>query len=179
MSISGQINRKLFVSIELKSPVKQTTYIAQQYTFLQGRGVCHYPHKYYICISVGRSNSTLCQMYPSKIPKKSFLTFVFWQTKRQNIKRMKDTLQESSTGKKKHTNYASREMEFRNNNILSVISAISQKPSSNELCLSPFSHRQDTTTVTGYSGAPLTEKYSYIKYIHRRYEYIISFRNAQ
>ena len=50
----------------------------------------------------------------------------------------------------------------------------SQKSSSDKLCSSSFSHRQDTTTVTGYSGAPLTKKYSYIKYIHRRYDYVIS-----
>lgn len=45
---------------------------------------------------------------------------------------------------------------------------------SNKLCLSSFSHRQDTTTVTGYSGVPLTKKYSSTKYTHRRYDYIIS-----
>ena len=141
-SLSGQINSKPFVSTELNSPAEQSTDIAQLYTFLQGRGACCYPHEYYTCVSVCRSNRTLCQTYPSKLPKKSSLPSYSDKQKAEHKENERYTTRVINRKKKNKppcTNYASREMEFRNNFILSVISAISQKPSSNKPRLSSFS----------------------------------------
>lgn len=110
----------------------------------------------------------------SKQATRVFCLLILTNRKAEHKENERYTIRVINRKKKQHTNYASREMEFRNNFILSVISAISHKPFSNKLCLSSFSHRQDTTTVTGYSGVPLTKKYSSTKYTHRSYDYIIS-----
>lgn len=114
-------------------------------------------------------------MYPSKQPKKSFPTLTNKKAEHkanENTNKTKDTLQESSEKKRAknkttpHTNYASIVTEFRINLFL-VICAILQKPFFKQT-LHKFFQSQDTTTVTDYLGAPLTKKYSYIKYTHRR-----------
>lgn len=165
-----------------KSPIEQRPYIAQQNNFFKEEEKCDTAHTtitpefmfvgqialYAKCIQANYQRRVFC--FPTMTNKKA-------EDKANNTNKMKDTLQESSGKKKKNTNTKTKkhhtlimlqEQQNLESTSFFVISAILQKPSSNKLCISSFNHRQDTTTVTDYLGAPLTKKYSYIKYTHGR-----------
>lgn len=151
-SIRGQINRKLFISIELKSPVEQNTYIAQEYTFLQKKE--HTTTHINITPAFLFAGQTIFYVKCTQAIYQRVFYLLILTSKKANYKENGRYTAKVINRKKKYIDYASREVDFRNNFIFSVISAISQKPSS--------SHRQVTSILVGYSEVPLPKKYSCI-----------------